>query len=41
MEKSLQTLGIKIFADGADKAGILNLNTNPLIRGMTTSVSSR
>jgi transaldolase len=39
MEKSLQTLGIKIFADGADKAGILNLNANPLIRGMTTNPS--
>ncbi len=37
MDKSLQTLTVKIFADGADKAGMLNLNSNPLIRGMTTN----
>ena len=37
MEKSLQSLKVRIFADGADKAGILNLNANPLIRGMTTN----
>jgi transaldolase len=37
MSKSLQSLKIKLFADGADKAGILNLNSNPLIRGMTTN----
>ena len=37
MSKSLQALKIKLFADGADKAGILNLNSNPLIRGMTTN----
>jgi transaldolase len=30
-------LKIKIFADGADKAGMLQLNTNPLIKGMTTN----
>lgn len=37
MEKSLQALRVKIFADGADKAGILSLYANPLIRGMTTN----
>ena len=37
MEKSLQALRVKIFADGADKAGILSLYSNPLIRGMTTN----
>lgn len=37
MEKSLADLKVKIFADGADKAGILSLNANPLIRGLTTN----
>ena len=37
MEKRLQDLKVKLFADGADKAGILSLNANPLIRGMTTN----
>jgi len=37
MDKSLADLKIKIFADGADKAGILNLYANPLIRGLTTN----
>lgn len=37
MNKSLETLKVKIFADGADKAGILSLNANPLIKGMTTN----
>jgi transaldolase len=37
MDKSLQTLKVKLFADGADKAGILSLNANPLIRGLTTN----
>ena len=35
--KSLESLKVKIFADGADKAGMLQLNTNPLIKGMTTN----
>ena len=35
--KSLQNLSVKIFADGADKAGILQLYANPLIKGMTTN----
>lgn len=38
-DKSLQNLRVSIFADGADKAGMLSLNANPLIRGMTTNPS--
>lgn len=34
---SLATLKTKIFADGADKAGMLDLYANPLIQGMTTN----
>jgi transaldolase len=34
---TLKNLKVKIFADGADKAGMLQLNTNPLIKGMTTN----
>ncbi|MGA3163582.1 MAG: transaldolase [Verrucomicrobiota bacterium] len=34
---TLKDLKIKIFADGADKAGMLQLNANPLIKGMTTN----
>lgn len=37
MDQSLQNLRVKIFADGADKAGMLSLNANPIIRGMTTN----
>lgn len=37
--KSLESLKIRIFADGADKAGMLQLNENPLIKGMTTNPS--
>jgi transaldolase len=37
MEKLLNNLRVRIFADGADKAGILSLNANPLIKGMTTN----
>ncbi|HEX4809691.1 MAG TPA: transaldolase [Bryobacteraceae bacterium] len=33
----LDRLTVKIFADGADKAGILSLYENPLICGMTTN----
>lgn len=39
MEKSLKDLKVKIFADGADKAGMLGLYANPLIKGMTTNPS--
>jgi transaldolase len=34
---TLKDLKIKIYADGADKAGMLQLNANPLIQGMTTN----
>ncbi len=37
--KSLSDLKIKIFADGADKAGILELNAKPYVKGMTTNPS--
>ena len=37
MSKSLDSLRIKIFADGADKAGIFSLYANPLLRGLTTN----
>jgi transaldolase len=33
----LQNLRVKIFADGADLAGILKLYANPLIKGFTTN----
>ena len=35
--KTLKDLKVKLFADGADKAGMLQLNANPLIQGMTTN----
>ena len=34
---ALKDLKVKLFADGADKAGMLQLNANPLIQGMTTN----
>ena len=34
---SLHTLKTKIYADGADKAGMLDLYAHPLIQGMTTN----
>ena len=34
---TLKELKVKLFADGADKAGMLQLNANPLIQGMTTN----
>jgi transaldolase len=34
---SLTELTIKIFADGADRSGIIDLYTNPLIKGLTTN----
>src|SRR3954471_11443824 len=34
---SLSALQTKIYADGADKAGMLDLYHNPLIQGMTTN----
>jgi transaldolase len=35
--KNLSDLKIKIFADGADKAGMLEMYGNPLIKGFTTN----
>jgi transaldolase len=35
--KSISDLRIKIFADGADIAGMLEMYRNPLIRGFTTN----
>jgi transaldolase len=35
--QTLADLKIKIFADGADKAALLALNADPLIKGMTTN----
>ena len=34
---TLKDLKVKIFADGADKAGMFQLNANPLIQGLTTN----
>jgi transaldolase len=34
---SLSTLKVKIFADGADRAGMLDLYKNPIIKGFTTN----
>src|ERR1043166_5211494 len=36
---SLQSLKIKIYADGADKEGMLALYKNPLVKGFTTNPS--
>lgn len=35
--KPLSELKVKIFADGADKAGMLEMYWNPLIKGFTTN----
>src|ERR1700730_10631529 len=35
--KTLDSLKIKLFADGADKAGMLELYRNPWIKGFTTN----
>lgn len=37
--KSLQELTIQLYADGADRAGILELYAKPYIRGLTTNPS--
>ena len=34
---SLSNLKVKIFADGADRAGMLDLYKNPMIKGFTTN----
>ncbi len=35
--RTLKDLKIKIFADGADRKGMMDLNANPLIKGLTTN----
>ncbi len=35
--KTLETLNVKIFADGADKAGMLEMYAKPFIKGLTTN----
>ncbi|MBN1814654.1 MAG: transaldolase [Anaerolineae bacterium] len=35
--RSLADLNIKLFADGADQAGMLELYRNPLVKGFTTN----
>jgi transaldolase len=35
--QGIDNLQVKIFADGADKDGMLNLYRNPLIKGLTTN----
>src|SRR5271157_4342038 len=37
--KSLNELKIQLYADGADKAGILDLYSKPYIKGLTTNPS--
>ncbi len=37
--KLLAELSVKLFADGADRAGMLGLYRNPLIKGFTTNPS--
>ena len=37
MKRTLKDLSVKIYADGADKAGMLKLNADPLIQGLTTN----
>src|ERR1035438_4160862 len=37
MKRTLKDLNVKVFADGADKKGMLELNANPLIQGLTTN----
>lgn len=35
--KRIEDLGVKIFADGADKAGMLEMYGKPFIKGLTTN----
>ncbi|HET7489592.1 MAG TPA: transaldolase [Acidimicrobiales bacterium] len=35
--KTVHDLGVKIFADGADRAGLLALAANPVVKGFTTN----
>ena len=34
---NVEDLKIKIFADGADKKNMLEMNNNPIIKGLTTN----
>ena len=36
---SVSQLKVKIFADGADKAGMLDMYKNPHVKGFTTNPS--
>jgi transaldolase len=35
--KKIEDLKVKIFADGADKGGMLEMNAQPFVRGLTTN----
>jgi transaldolase len=35
--KKINDLKVKIFADGADKAGMLEMNAKPFVKGLTTN----
>ena len=35
--KSIDQLRVKIFADGADKTGMVDMAAKPFIKGMTTN----
>src|ERR1700758_1901155 len=37
MMQGLESLNVKIFADGADLEGMISLYRNPLIKGLTTN----
>ena len=37
MSRGLESLNVKIFADGADLEGMISLYRNPLIKGLTTN----
>lgn len=37
MKRTLKDLTVKIYADGADKSAMLQLNGSPLIQGLTTN----
>jgi len=35
--KKIEELSVKIFADGADKAGMLEMYAKPFVKGLTTN----
>ena len=35
--KKVEDLSVKIFADGADKAGMLEMYAKPFVKGLTTN----